>query len=194
MEPRPHWWEVSALTTTRSLLPYQVLPRRGLISRLLAQNVGCATRKKNQSITSFVNIRFWLRESINVDTMVLEKQFIGVCAENVACSVMTNGMSMFLEKVKSLRQLKSFDIFAYNRLIEYNKPNPLVVDKHQAACHIIDKAIQGDVRVEVKEKEKIDKFQDQAKDVRKLWSGLELLWRRLGQFQKDRWAILKVLG
>ena len=98
------------------------------------------------------------------------------------------------EESEAIKILRYFRIQQTDHQIEYNKPNPLVVDKHQAACHIIDKAIQGDVRVEVKEKEKIDKFQDQAKDVRKLWSGLELLWRRLGQFQKDRWAILKVLG
>ena len=34
---------------------------------------------------------------------------------------------------------------------------------------IIDVAIPGDARVELKEKEKIDKYQDLAKELRKLW-------------------------
>ena len=35
--------------------------------------------------------------------------------------------------------------------------------------HIIDVAVPGDATVELKEKEKIDKYQDQAKELRKLW-------------------------
>ena len=34
---------------------------------------------------------------------------------------------------------------------------------------IIDVAVPGDARVELKEKEKIDKYQDLAKELRKLW-------------------------
>ena len=34
---------------------------------------------------------------------------------------------------------------------------------------IIDLAVPGDARVELKEKEKIDKYQDLAKELRKLW-------------------------
>ena len=34
---------------------------------------------------------------------------------------------------------------------------------------IIDVAVPGDARVEQKEKEKIDKYQDLAKELRKLW-------------------------
>ena len=35
--------------------------------------------------------------------------------------------------------------------------------------HIIDVTVPGDATVELKEKEKIDKYQDQAKELRKLW-------------------------
>ena len=34
---------------------------------------------------------------------------------------------------------------------------------------IIDVAVSGDAKVELKEKEKIDKYQDLAKELRKLW-------------------------
>ena len=34
---------------------------------------------------------------------------------------------------------------------------------------IIDVAVPGDAKVELKEKEKIDKYQDLAKELRKLW-------------------------
>ena len=35
--------------------------------------------------------------------------------------------------------------------------------------HIIDVAVPGDAKVALKEKEKIDKYQDLAKELRKLW-------------------------
>ena len=34
---------------------------------------------------------------------------------------------------------------------------------------IIDVAVPGDAKVELKEKENIDKYQDRAKELRKLW-------------------------
>ena len=36
-------------------------------------------------------------------------------------------------------------------------------------CHLIDIAVPGDSRVEVKENEKVQKYQDIARELRKLW-------------------------
>ena len=57
----------------------------------------------------------------------------------------------------------------YYYKVEHNRPDLVVVDKQQAVCQIIDVAAPGDARVELKEKEKIDKYQDLAKELRKLW-------------------------
>ena len=51
---------------------------------------------------------------------------------------------------------------------EHNRPDLVEVVKQQAVCRIIDVAIPGDVRVELKEKEKVDKYQDLARELRKL--------------------------
>ena len=56
----------------------------------------------------------------------------------------------------------------YYYKVEHNRPDLVVVDKQQAVCQIIDVAAPGDAGVELKEKEKIDKYQDLAKELRKL--------------------------
>ena len=53
--------------------------------------------------------------------------------------------------------------------LEHKGPDLVEVDKQQAVCQIIDVAVPGDARVELKEKEKIDKYQDLAKEFKKLW-------------------------
>ena len=55
----------------------------------------------------------------------------------------------------------------YNKA-EHNRTDLAVVDKQQAVCQIIDVALPEDARVELKEKEKIDKYQDLEKELRKL--------------------------
>ena len=55
-----------------------------------------------------------------VDTMVFQKQFIGYCAENMAYNVLTKGMRMFLEKLKSLWELRSLGIFTYRLITRSN--------------------------------------------------------------------------
>ena len=56
-----------------------------------------------------------------------------------------------------------------NHQLEHKRPDLAEVDKQQAVCQIIDVAVPGDARVELKEKEKIDKYQDLAKELKKLW-------------------------
>ena len=50
------------------------------------------------------------------------KLSVEVCAENMAWNVLTNGMSMLLEKFKGLRKLRSFGIFRIHtdHQIEHN--------------------------------------------------------------------------
>ena len=56
----------------------------------------------------------------------------------------------------------------YYYKVEHNRPDLVVVDKQQAVCQIIDVTVPGDARVELKEKEKIDKYQHLEKELRKL--------------------------
>ena len=43
------------------------------------------------------------------------------------------------------------------------------MDKHEKMCHLIDIAVPGDSRVASKENEKVQKYQDLARELRKLW-------------------------
>ena len=46
----------------------------------------------------------------------------------------------------------------------------VVVDKKERSCKIIDFAVPGDSRIEEKEKEKIEKYQDLRRELQKIWN------------------------
>ena len=46
----------------------------------------------------------------------------------------------------------------------------VVVDKKRRTCKIIDFAIPGDSRIEGKEKEKIEKYQDLSGELQNIWN------------------------
>ena len=45
----------------------------------------------------------------------------------------------------------------------------VVVDKKERSCKIIDFAVPGDSRIEEKEKNKIEKYQDLGRELQKIW-------------------------
>ena len=46
----------------------------------------------------------------------------------------------------------------------------VVVDKKRRTCKIIDFAVPGDMRIEEKQKEKIEKDQDIRRELQKIWN------------------------
>ena len=54
-------------------------------------------------------------------------------------------------------------------LIEEGRPDLIVIDKKEQKGIITDIAVPADVRVEEKEKEKVEKYQDLKKEIRRLW-------------------------
>ena len=46
----------------------------------------------------------------------------------------------------------------------------VVVDNRKRSCKIIDFAVPGDSRIEEKEKDKIEKYQDLARELQKIWN------------------------
>ena len=46
----------------------------------------------------------------------------------------------------------------------------VAVDKKERICKIIDFAVPGDSRIEEKEKDKIEKYQDLRRDLQKIWN------------------------
>ena len=53
------------------------------------------------------------------------------------------------------------------RLIEARRPDLVVVDKNES-CKIIDFAVSGDSRIEEKDKDKIEKYQDLGRELQKI--------------------------
>ena len=53
--------------------------------------------------------------------------------------------------------------------IEARRPDLVVVDKKERNCKIIDFAVAGDSRTEEKEKDKIAKHQDLARELQNIW-------------------------
>ena len=50
------------------------------------------------------------------------------------------------------------------------RPDMVIVDKVKKVCQIVDFAVQYDTRVNTKESEKIEKYQDLARELKKLWN------------------------
>ena len=57
-----------------------------------------------------------------------------------------------------------------DHVIEARRPYLVVVDKKKRTCKIIDLPVPGDSRIERKEKEKIEKYQDLRRELQKSWN------------------------
>ena len=57
-----------------------------------------------------------------------------------------------------------------DHVIEAWRPDLVVVDKKERSCKIIDFAVPGDSRIEEKEKDKIEKYQDLGRELQKIWN------------------------
>ena len=57
-----------------------------------------------------------------------------------------------------------------DHVIEARRPDMVVIDKVKNHCQIIDFAVQYDSRVEQKELEKKEKYQDLARELKKIWN------------------------
>ena len=57
-----------------------------------------------------------------------------------------------------------------DHVIETRRPDLFVADKKERSCKIIDFAVPGDSRIEEKEKDKIEKYQDLGRELQKIWN------------------------
>ena len=57
-----------------------------------------------------------------------------------------------------------------DHVIQARRPDVIFIDKEKKECKILDFAIPYDSRVNAKEMEKTEKYQDLARDVQKLWN------------------------
>ena len=57
-----------------------------------------------------------------------------------------------------------------DHVIEALRRDLVVVDKKERSCKIIDFTVSGDSRIEEKEKDKIEKYQDLGRELQKIWN------------------------
>ena len=57
-----------------------------------------------------------------------------------------------------------------DHVIEARRPDMIIIDKVKKLCQIVDFAVPYDTKVNTKEVEKIEKYQDLARELRKLWN------------------------
>ena len=58
----------------------------------------------------------------------------------------------------------------YDREIKARKLGIVVVNKNERSCATIDIAISGDIRISRKEKEKIERYQELKKEIKRIWN------------------------
>ena len=57
-----------------------------------------------------------------------------------------------------------------DHVIGARRPDLVVVYKKERSCKIIDFAVSGDSRIEEREKDKIEKYQDLGRELGKIWN------------------------
>ena len=57
-----------------------------------------------------------------------------------------------------------------NREIKARKPDIVVVNKNERSCSIINIAIPGDIRISEKEKEKIERYKELKREIKRMWN------------------------
>ena len=81
-----------------------------------------------------------------------------------------NGMNMSLKSVvenDGVKLLWNVNIQC-NHIIEVRRPDIVVINKQEKSCLIIDIAIPGDVQVQEKEVEMIEKYQELKREIKRL--------------------------
>ena len=85
-----------------------------------------------------------------------------------------------------------------DHVIEVRRPDLVLVDKKERICKIIDFAVPGDSRIEEKEKDKIEKYQDLGRELQKIWNVkvkiIPLVVDSLGAIPKHFGNRLKQIG
>ena len=85
-----------------------------------------------------------------------------------------------------------------DHVIEARRLDLVEVDKKRRTCKIIDFAVLRDIRIEEKEKEKIEKYQDLRRELQKIWNVrvkiIPLVGGSLGGIPKPFGNRLKEIG
>ena len=89
-------------------------------------------------------------------------------------------------------------VFQTDHAIEAERPDLVLVDKKDRICKIIDFAVPADSKIEEKEKDKIEKYQELGRELQKIWNVkvkiISLVVGSLGAIPKQFGNRLKQIG
>ena len=76
------------------------------------------------------------------------------------------------ESVSENEDYKIFWVFSIwtGHVIEARRPDLVAVDKKERSCKIVGFAVPGDSRIEEKDKDNIEKYQDLGRELQKIWN------------------------
>ena len=85
------------------------------------------------------------------------------------------GDKWYEHKPESVLEIEDYKILwdfsiQTDRVIEARRSDLVVVDKKERSCKIIDFLVPGDSRIEEKEKDKIEKYEDLGRELQKIWN------------------------
>ena len=100
-----------------------------------------------------------------------EKQYIGSLLE---CNFEA-GDKWYEHEAENVLEYEDYKILwdfsiQTDHVIEAWRPDLIGVDKKERSCKIIDSAVTGDSRIEEKEEDKIEKYQDLRVELQKIWN------------------------
>ena len=160
--------ETEALITAAQDKQYgQITLKQPLTNPRKILDVECAeTKMKLSVISSAVAQKFAQKERKNI---MWPGQSTGICRKNAGSTGMINGTITSLKAYWKMRTTNSLGTSIYQQTITSRRPDLVLVDKSKRSCHVIDVAIPEDGEVKEKEAEKVEKHQNLARELKRMW-------------------------
>ena len=99
-------------------------------------------------------------------------QYTGICRENAGLIGVINGTITSLSRSpfcpKIVLENENYKLL-WDHHIEARTPDLVLIDKSKKSCHIIDVAIPEDSGVKEKEPERVEKYQNLARELKRMW-------------------------
>ena len=132
--------------------------------------------------------------------MLLGGSYTERCAKNIELSAVTNGMSISPESVEENEEvnlLRDLTIQT-DREIHHRRPDIVIQKKKAKETIIVDIAVPGDSNVLQKETEKYEKYQNLAREIKRIWKSwtkvMPVVVGALGSVSKKLAGHLEQLG
>ena len=93
---------------------------------------------------------------------------------------------------KRVKILWDFNIQT-DHVIQHRRPDIFVLYKTERNCHLIDIAVPGNKRIELKEQKKIDSYSELGREMKKIWNLSQVVIGALGVTSKKLKNWLKKL-